>query len=102
MQSTTAQIAEIRRLAASKDWRYFTFNLGVMQTRGTESAGAKLRRLNAADADAATYSPEDADSIRETYLNLVLPTFDGREDEVDVRRAVLHTLGALRLSPDAR
>lgn len=93
-------LTKIRELATQADWRYFEFYLGWVRTMGSETAGEKLRRWAAADESAAATTREDADRMRDTYMNLVLPHLTDGTD-LDKGRAVLSIYEALKFCPAA-
>lgn len=97
--TTTATKTEIQALASVKDWRYFEFYLGHVQTLGRESAGEMVRRINAADAAAQDTTAEQAQAMRDTYVDMILPQLP---DTIEGQRALLQIRRALEFCPQAK
>jgi hypothetical protein len=91
-QDQQEQQTKIQALSPTRDWRYFTFYIGHVQTLGTEAAGAMVRRMAAADAAAADVSPDEAEGIRHAYVDLAVPilpaNIDGLRALHQIRRAL--------------
>jgi hypothetical protein len=99
--TTRDLLVRIRQLADTRDWRYFEFYAGHVQTVGGPiPAGEQIRLHNRAAAAADECGAEHAEDVKRTYLTMILPLFEGRDD-LDARTALTYTHAALRRCPTA-
>lgn len=94
--TTEQTVTKIQTLSAERDWRYFGYYVGYVQTLGHETAGEMIARMKAADIAAATETTESAIAMRDTYLNIIIPSLP---DTTDGRRALGFIYSALRFCP---
>lgn len=90
----------IRDMADRKDWRYFEFYLGYVQYRSPRMSTGEMLRHRQAREVAATECADRAPGIKATYMDIIVPTLEPRED-YDAKQALYYTHEALVLCPEA-